>query len=104
MVKIYPDENRGKYYAKQINYALSPAYWGHGYMNETVNRVMQYAFKELNIDLLTVFHYPQNVRSRRVIEKCGFEYDGTIEQGCTRYDGLVHDAVCHSILKEDWKK
>ena len=87
-----------------INYALSAAYWGYGYMTETVNRVIQYAFEELNIDLLSVFHYPYNVRSRRVIEKCGFEYEGTIKQGSQRYDGQVFDAVCYSILKEDWFK
>ena len=102
MIKIYPDNNHGRYHAMMINYALSSAYWGQGYMTETVSRVMQYAFEELNIDLLTVFHYPQNVASRRVIEKCGFDYDGTIEQGCTRYDGQVFDAVCHSLLREDW--
>ncbi len=85
IIKIYPDNNHGRYHAMMINYALSAAYWGDGYMTETVKRVMQYAFDELSIDLLTVFHYPQNIRSRRVIEKCGFEYDGTIEQGCIRY-------------------
>lgn len=102
MIKIYPDDNHGRYHAMMINYALSAVYWGHGYMTETVSRVMRYAFEELNIDLLTVFHYPQNIASRRVIEKCGFDYDGTIEQGCTRYDGQVFDAVCHSLLRQDW--
>lgn len=104
MVKIYPDENRGKYYAKQINYALSPAYWGNGYMTEAIKRVVDFAFDELKIDLLSVFHYPQNIRSKRVIEKCGFEYEGIIEKGCKRYDGQVFDAVCYSILKDDWIK
>ena len=104
MVKIHPDENRGKYYAKLINYALSPAYWGNGYMTEALKRVVDYAFDELKVDLLSVFHYPQNVRSKRVIEKCGFEYEGIIEKGCMRYDGQLFDAVCYSILKDDWMK
>lgn len=104
MVKIVPDENHGRYYAKMINYALHPAYWGNGYMTEAVKGVIAHAFDELKLDLLTVFHSPQNVRSKRVIEKCGFEFDGIIKKGYTRYDGQIFDSAYYSILKEDWIK
>ena len=67
-----PDENRGKYVAKYINYMLSSDYWNKGYMTEAVKQVTKYLFEEVNIDLLTIFFYPHNVCSKRVIEKCGF--------------------------------
>ncbi|MDE5994700.1 MAG: GNAT family N-acetyltransferase [Oscillospiraceae bacterium] len=101
-LKIYPDENRGKYLAKYISYALSADYWGKGYMTEAVKRIIGYAFEEMEIDLLTAFHYPHNTRSKRVIEKCGFKYETTIKQGQTIYDGQVFDTVCYSILREDY--
>ncbi|MBQ8747293.1 MAG: GNAT family N-acetyltransferase [Clostridia bacterium] len=101
-VRVYPDNNRGKFNAKSINYVLSEDYWGNGYMTEAIKRVIKYLFEEENIDLLSAFHYPDNIRSARVLEKCGFEYEITIEQGCTRYDGQVFDAVCYSILKTDY--
>jgi len=102
-LRLYPDENRGQFSArnsaKLLNYTLSEAYWGKGYMTEAVTRVVEYAFDEMHIELLTAFHVPHNLRSRRVLEKCGFQYEGTIEQGHKRYDGQVFDSVLHSILR-----
>lgn len=101
-IKIYPDENRGKYLAKYISYALSVDYWGKGYMTEAAKRIIKYAFDEMKIDILTAFHYPHNTHSKRVIEKCGFRYEATIRQGQTIYDGQVFDTICYSILREDY--
>lgn len=107
-LKIYPDENRGQFSArntaKLITYALSEDYWGKGYMTEAVKRAVKYAFEEMNIELLTAFHIPHNIRSKSVIEKCGFQYEITIEQGYKYYDGQIFDSVCHSIMKSDYYK
>ena len=101
-VNLKPDENRGKYHAKLISFALSINYWGNGYMTEAVKRVIRYAFEEMNIDLLSAFHYPQNFRSKRVIEKCGFQYEGIIKNGAKTYDGHIFDSVVYSILKSKY--
>lgn len=101
-VTIYPDNNRGKYNAKLINYVLSDEYGGNGYMTETIKRIIKYAFEELNIDLLSAFYYSDNIRSKKVLEKCGFEYEMTIEKGYKRFDGEVFDAVIYSIMKTDY--
>lgn len=105
-LKIYPDENRGKFSerntAKLITYALAEDYWGKGYMTETVKRVVEFAFNEMQIELLTAFHVPNNIRSKRVMEKCGFQYEGTIIQGFHDFDGQTFDSVIYSILKSDY--
>lgn len=103
-IRTRPDENRGKYYAKYISYVLSVDYWGKGYMTESIKSVIKYAFEVMNIDLLSVFHYPHNIRSKRVIEKCGFEYEVTIKQAHKIYDGQIFDTVCYCILREEWEK
>jgi len=105
-IRIYPDENRGSYStrnsAKLISYALSEAYWGKGFMTEAVKCVVQYAFDELGAELLSVFHFPHNTRTRRVIEKCGFQYETTIEQGYQCYNGQIFDSICYSISKAEY--
>lgn len=103
-IKLNPDNNRGKYYAKSISFALSPDYWANGFMTEAVKEVIKYAFEELKIDLLSAFHYPENKQSQRVIEKCGFEYEITLKQSVKRYDGELFDMVCYCILKSDYYK
>lgn len=101
-IKLCADENRGKYKAKYISFVLSFDYWGKGYATEAVKRVVAYVFEEMDIDLLSAFHFPHNNRSKRVIEKCGFQYEITIKQGKKIYDGQVFDTVCYSILKPDY--
>ena len=103
-IKLNPDNNRGKYYAKAISFVLSPIYWGKGIMTEAVKRVIRYSFDELKIDLLSAFHYSENLRSKRVIEKCGFEYEITLYQSSKRYDDKVMDMVCYCILKDNYYK
>lgn len=101
-VRVYPDTNRGKFYAKSINYVLSEEYRGNGYMTEAVRQIIRYLFEEMNADLISAFHYPDNIKSKKVLENCGFEYEITIENGSQRYDGQFFDAVCYSILKSDY--
>ena len=101
-VRVCPDHNRGRFYAKSINYVLSEDYWGNGYMTEAIKQIIKYLFDELNIDLLSAFHIPDNIKSKKVLENCGFEYEITIEQGFKRFDGKVFDAICYSILKSDY--
>ena len=67
-----------------------------------LKRIIEYLFEELDIDLISAFHYPDNDKSKKVLERCGFRYETTIEQGSARYDGQVFDAVCYSILKSDY--
>lgn len=102
-VRIPVDSNRGKFNARSINYVLCDDYCGKGYMTEAVRAVIKFVFEEMNIDLLSAFHYPENIKSKRVLERCGFEYEGIIEQGCKRFDGEVFDAVCYSIFKSDFR-
>lgn len=88
---------------KMIGYVLSRDYWGTGLMTEAARRVLQFAFEDLAVDLVSVYHYPSNMRSRRVIEKCGFTYEGTIRQGSKIFDGTVLDDVCYSMTKEEYE-
>ena len=67
--KIY-----AKYKVKEIGFSLSKVYWGRGLMTEAVRGVIDYAFGTLDLEALTCCHYLQNDRSRRVIEKCGFQF------------------------------
>ena len=97
-VKLSPDTNRGRFRAMYISYALSPDCWGNGYMAEAARAVIDYAFEHLEIEMISAFHYPENLRSRRVLEKCGFECEG-IAGMARRTDGSLSDMVCWSLMK-----
>jgi len=60
--------------AKEIGYVLSKAYWGQGLMTEAVRAVIGYGIETLGLEAFTCGHFVQNDQSRRVIEKCGFQF------------------------------
>ena len=101
---LHPDRRRDNPNCRSIGYVLSKDFWGQGLMTEAVRQVMRYAFDTLRLDMLTVYHYPFNDRSRRVIEKCGFVREGVLRRSFSRYDGAVLDSVCYSLLREEYLK
>lgn len=68
------DEKFADKKGREIGYVLSKDYWGRGLMPEAVKRVIQYAFEDQGWDFLLCGHYNENHQSRRVIEKCGFQF------------------------------
>lgn len=90
--------------AKMLGYVLSEEYWGRGLMTECCGAVMEYAFRELKIPLLTVCYYSFNHRSRRVIEKLGFRYEGTLRMAHVGLDGSISDDVWYSMTREEYER
>ena len=63
---------------REIGYVLAKDHWGKGLMPEAVTAVTRYLFEVEKLDFLICGHFERNVRSRRVIEKCGFRYSRTV--------------------------
>lgn len=64
---------------REIGYVLSRDHWGQGLMPEAVQTVVKYLFGTVGLDFVLVGHFDWNRQSRRVIEKCGFQYVKTIK-------------------------
>ena len=87
-IEEYSEENYPELDAlqgREIGYVLSKAYWGQGLMPEAVKAVINWLFNEAHLDFIIVGHFDRNARSKRVIEKCGFQYVKTTKFE-TRYD------------------
>lgn len=59
---------------REIGYVLAKDKWGQGLMTEAVKKVLAWIFENTDWDFVSCGHFVRNDRSRRVIEKCGFEY------------------------------
>ncbi len=55
---------------------LGVPYWSKGYATEALQAVIDYAFTELGHDALQAGTRVTNPASRRVLEKCGFQWTG----------------------------
>ena len=58
----------------EIGYALSRAFWGLGLTGEAMAAVERYGFEMLGLRRIWCAHYAGNWRSRRVMEKRGFQF------------------------------
>jgi len=99
---LHTDKWRNLPDVRTIGYVLAKDCWGHGYMTEAVRCATKYAFTEAGMNMISVAHYTFNDRSRRVIEKCGFVYEGTLRRAFVRYDGEIFDEAIYSLAKEEW--
>ena len=83
-----------------LGYSMSSKHWGKGIMTEAVFALLSYMFENYEIDAVSANCFPHNLRSKRVLEKVGFEYEGTLKQCQVRYDGKVLDHMCYLLTKE----
>lgn len=81
----------------EVGYAVNKNFWGAGYASEAAGKFLEYGFEELNLDEIVAVARPENLASRRVMEKLGMLYDYTGE-----FYG--RDLVHYSITKKEWLK
>lgn len=98
------DAKRPDINCKELGYALGEDYWGKGIMTEAAWAAIRYGFEDLGLDMVSIYRNPQNIRSERVIEKCGFIYEGILRHAYKIYDGTIRDVSCYSMTKEEYQK
>jgi len=62
----------------EIGYWLGVPYWGQGYATEAVRALIDHAFEDIGLERLEAGARVSNPASRRVLEKCGFQWSGVI--------------------------
>jgi RimJ/RimL family protein N-acetyltransferase len=60
----------------EVGYWVGVPYWGRGFATEAVRALIDHAFGDLEHDTLISGARVNNPASRRVLEKCGFQWTG----------------------------
>ena len=102
-IGLEPDKLRTNIRSRELGYSLSEDYWGEGIMTEAAQRIISYAFDEMSLIILMIRTSTTNHRSQRVIEKCGFKYEGTLRQAYKIYDGTLRDTMVFSMTREEYE-
>lgn len=98
------DKFRPNISSMELGYSLSEDYWGRGLITEAAKGIIRYAFDVLWLDVLMIKTGEDNVKSQRVIEKCGFAYEGTLRRIYRTHDGRVKAVRCYSMLREEYRE
>jgi len=60
----------------ELGWTLKREFWGKGYATEGARRALEYAFKKLDKQVISLIH-PENLSSIRVAERLGETVEGT---------------------------
>lgn len=85
-----------------LGYWMGERYAGQGLMTDAVGAVLPFAFETLGLHRIHAAFLPDNMASRRVLEKNGFQEEGYAE-GYLQIDGRWADHVLFGLTRERWE-
>ena len=84
-----------------IGYWLAEGYNGQGIMTRAVRGLVDYGFKQLELHRVEISAGVENVKSRKIPERLGFEEEALLKEYEFLYDHF-HDLVQYRMMKRDW--
>jgi ribosomal-protein-alanine N-acetyltransferase len=91
---------RGPAQAGTLGYWIGAHHARHGFMRETIEAVVHYAFRSLDLSRIEAACLPENTASRGVLEKTGFKYEG-VAQSYLQINGRWRNHVLYANLRSD---
>jgi len=91
---------RGPAQAGTLGYWIGESHARQGHMRESIEAVVHYAFRTLDLSRLEAACLPENAASRGVLEKTGFKYEG-VAQSYLQIDGRWRNHVLYANLRPD---
>lgn len=82
----------------ELGYYIAEECWGKGIMTEAVKQICEYVFTKSDIIRIYAEPFAHNIASCRVLEKAGFQYEGTLRKNAVK-NGTVVDMKMYSKLR-----
>ncbi len=87
----------------EVGYCLSDKFWNKGIMTESLMLVLDFVFKQIEVNRITSKCYINNIPSMRVLKKCGFLYEGNLRSVIKDNNNNFIDCKCYSLLRKEYK-
>lgn len=87
----------------EIEYCIGAAFQRRGYATEATRAVIRYGFEQIRLHKVQICTREINAPSKRVIEKCGFTYEGTLRD-YFYIDGAYAGRLYFSILESEYRQ
>jgi [ribosomal protein S5]-alanine N-acetyltransferase len=85
-----------------IGYALSSTRCGQGLASEAVGLALRWGFGQLGLNRIEADAHPDNLPSRRLLERLGFQLEGQLRQRFVAGEE-IQDSAIYGLLAEDWR-
>lgn len=78
-------------------------YWGKGFGTEAIQLLLNYGFKQLNLNRILLFSHDDNTRAQHIYEKIGFKPGGKRRQA-SYFEGAYHDLLLYDLLASEFQE
>jgi len=87
----------------EVGFALGSRFWGQAYMPEALAGVCEAAFEDRRIARVQALCDEENIRSSRVMEKVGMQYEGRLRKygHHPNRSELPRDCLMYSVVRGD---
>lgn len=92
--RIQKENHRG-----EVGYMLHPDFHGKGIMQEALECILDYGFNTIKFHSIEAVTDPQNISSRKLLEKNGFIQEGFFKENCF-FEGKYLDSVVYSLMRK----
>ena len=92
----------------EVGWRLMSEHWGQGYATEAARAALRFGFTEADLAEIVSFTVPQNVRSRRVMERIGLVRDPSGDFDHPRVDPVAYPELVHHVFyrlsRQEWRR
>lgn len=86
----------------EVGYTLAAARWGTGLASEAVRAVCAFGFDQMRLHRIEAETIDDNDRSVRLLERLGFQREGTRREYSLEDDGLFHSNAVYGLLDREF--
>jgi RimJ/RimL family protein N-acetyltransferase len=80
----------------EVGYGVARDYWGQGLMTEAARASLRYGFEKIGLERIVAVAMPENLASRRIMEKLGMRYEKNVHH-------YGHELVYYALGREDFR-
>jgi ribosomal-protein-alanine N-acetyltransferase len=86
----------------EVGYGLAFEAWGQGYMQESMLALLDYGFKELQLNRIEADIDPGNEASAKLLTRMGFQLEGLLRERWI-VGGEKSDSAMYGLLLSEWQ-
>jgi ribosomal-protein-alanine N-acetyltransferase len=86
----------------EVGYGLAFEAWGQGYMQETMQVLLAYGFKDLGLNRIEADIDPANLASAKLLTRMGFALEGLLRERWI-VGGVKSDSAMYGLLASEWQ-
>jgi ribosomal-protein-alanine N-acetyltransferase len=85
----------------ELGYDMAVSHWGQGIAGEAARAVIDYGFTTMRLHRIEAHTIADNHRSVRLLERLGFQREGTLRGYSWEDDLAFHDSAVYGLLSTD---